>query len=609
MKRLTNYFDLIFFTVSILLIDILFRSINGFSIFSLKPLFFNAMILMVVISIIILFKEKMRIIVEISIVSLLSIYSFAQSYHYIFFNTVFSLKKITIINELIEVKDSVFSKFDLKLLLFVLPLFIFCFLIQIIKKKLGNTPSKIKYVIFVVLLFVPLVFLGTMEINSINEPKNDIENEMELYHSLSNKNRFVNRYGLYTFLYKDIQNIILENDEYDISDSDKKWIENYISNKSLSKNEYTGLLKNKNLIMIQAESFCPQAIDEYLTPTLYKLKNNSLYFDNFYCPLYPSNTCDTEFIVQTSLVPSINYGTTSKTFASNNYKYSLAHLFTQSGYLSNSYHSFYKDFYNRSQFHESLGFNYIFDHQDMSLFMQDYFVDFTNWIDDLDLIKGVISNTNMSSNFYDLVISASGHSPYKENRSELYDFQLKAIEYLKTDQRTAYYYASQMKLDEAVKYLLKYLQEKNLLDDTVVVIYGDHYPYGVKESTYNYLYSGIKNEYEVYKTPLFIINSSLPNRTISKLCSSFDLYPTLVNLFGLEIDQSFYVGEDILSNNECIVRFSDGSVLTNDLYYSPDLFEGSELSKEELETVKQNSAIMNYSQIFLSSNYYDIQNK
>ena len=104
-------------------------------------------------------------------------------------------------------------------------------------------------------------------------------------------------------------------------------------------NDYTGIFKGKNLILILCESLSTIVIDEELTPTLYMMKTQGINFDNHYAPVYQSATADSEFISLTSQIPSIDNGPLHMIFMKI-LSPALPQLFREIGYSANSFHSF-----------------------------------------------------------------------------------------------------------------------------------------------------------------------------------------------------------------------------------------------------------------------------
>ena len=140
----------------------------------------------------------------------------------------------------------------------------------------------------------------------------------------------------------------LMNSETD--ESIKQLDEFYMSQNITSKNAYTGIFENKNLILIMIEAFDTIAINEEVAPTLYKMATEGFYFDNYYTPKYSCTTGESEYIGLTSIIPSATV-CTPNTYRNNTYTDTIFNLFNNKGYYSSSYHNWNDQYYNRTVLH------------------------------------------------------------------------------------------------------------------------------------------------------------------------------------------------------------------------------------------------------------------
>ena len=569
-KYIKENIGFIVFTVCILIEEILLRKFSGLSI-SKAALVLNVLFVIFLYTVLALLKHEYKNIALLILIIIDGFYCFAQTLHFDFFKTFFSFKKASVISELFNVINEVVGRLKVEHLLFIIPVIIFITYLIISKNHNKQDQSSIFTRVLVLFMsFVLLVGGRYMYKQHLGEVTDDVTSDAYLYENMTSNLLFIDRFGVFEFICKDIENIVrytyvsLNNEEIE---EIRLFIEENKHDKSINQGIYDG----KNLIMVLCESLAPQAIDETLTPTLYMLKNEGYYFSNFYSPVYPSSTCDSEFISLTGMIPSIDYGTTSKTFAQNYYPYSLPNLFKDKGYEVNSFHSFDKSFYNREQLHYSLGFTYLYDRNDLGIYVDENDVDYINWIDDKELFEKMLEKTDLDKPFFNYVISVSGHLPYFVERDELWEnYETVINTYPDLNEQEAFYYASQMKLDEGLKYLLDCLNEKGSLEDTVIVLFGDHYPYGIdNEDAINNLYGILENEYEMYKTPMIIYDAGKTGENKDNLSSTFDLYPTVSSLFNLNDDNVLEVGYDVFGDNgNEMVLFADHSVLGNGFYYN-----------------------------------------
>ena len=142
-------------------------------------------------------------------------------------------------------------------------------------------------------------------------------------------------------------------------------------------------------------------------------------------------------------------------------------------------------------------------------------------------------------------------------------------------------------MDECIGQFLEDMENEGLLDDTVIVVYGDHdariggveYNYLVNYDPYNdrvlqpgeagYTIFG-DYDYELSKKVPFIIWSKDLEKTkvISTPMGMIDVMPTLGNM--LNVYNKYSLGTDIMEidDGENLVVFNDGSYITKDVYYS-----------------------------------------
>ena len=341
------------------------------------------------------------------------------------------------------------------------------------------------------------------------------------------------------------------------SDENLQQIYKYINSMEPSnKNEYTGYFKDKNLIFILAEGFNTIAVSPELTPTLYKLTNSGFVFNNFYSPVFLSTTGG-EFQAATGLIPTQAILKLWKNQMPN-IKYALGNSFSQVGYTANAYHDWTYDYYSRDKTMKTLGFNsYMAIGNGLEKLMD------SNWLPrDVDMINVTTDFYTSADKFVTYYVTVSGHAPYNFGTGNSTATRYKElVQDLPYDTAVKAYLASQIELDRAVEILIKKLEEKGILDDTVIALIGDHYPYTLNMDEINSVSTYTRDEIvEVNKSNFILWNSQMEEPIqIDKVGSQIDVLPTLLNLFGIEYDSRLIVGQDILSKKEGIAIFSNRS--------------------------------------------------
>ena len=350
-----------------------------------------------------------------------------------------------------------------------------------------------------------------------------------------------------------------------------------------NKNEYTGMFKGYNLIMIVAEGFSPYAVHKEKTPTLYKLVNEGFVFRNFYTALWQTSTSDGEFVALNSLIP---IGTRSMYRTRNNLlPFSLGHQFNRIGVESKAYHNHTYTYYQRDKTHPNLG--YKFKAIGNGLVLETANV----WpASDLEMINATVDEYIREEQFHVYYLTVSGHMNYTFTGNSMSYRNKDEVADLPYSSDVRAYIACQMELDKALEALIKKLQEAGVADKTVIALSADHYPYGWEKEKLDELAAyTIEPNFEIYKNHFILWNSSMKNKiVVDKPASSMDILPTLLNLFGLKYDSRLLMGQDILSNSDPLVIFSNRSFITDKVMYNSEtgkaiLLTGEEVSDEYID--------------------------
>lgn len=352
------------------------------------------------------------------------------------------------------------------------------------------------------------------------------------------------------------------------TNADYKALNDYFYNqKIVDKNEYTGLFEGKNLIMIMLESISEplfhEEFKEYF-PTFYKLYNEGITAVNNYSPMNNCGTGESERTSQTS-VYSIETTCTVNTYRKNEYRQALLNIFKDNDYYTSTYHDFNNKYYDRKTFEYKFGATKYFNADDLGIAISSQY---SEWPSDYEFMKLALPKFIDEEKFASYMITVTAHTPY------IFDSEMgrKNIELFKDtdfDLATKRYLSKAKEADLALEYLLEELEKSGKLDDTVIVIFGDHYPYALSDKSYQAIAPyDISINNEVDRTPFIIYNSETEPEKVSKYTSPMDYTPTLLNLFGLEYDPRLYMGNDIFSDYTDYVLFQDNSWQNANGFYS-----------------------------------------
>lgn len=347
----------------------------------------------------------------------------------------------------------------------------------------------------------------------------------------------------------------------DSTDSDiLKATDEYLANATPTrKNNYTGLLKDYNLITICAESFCPWFISEELTPTLYKLSHTGILFENYY-GTFQSVTTNGEYTMCMGLYPDMSRTKTDSSFnvAGTNYlPFCLGNALKGMGY-----HDYIGDFYNRNITHANMG--YTFKAADSGLAMK---IDWPS--SDLEMMEASVDDyINSGEPFHAYYMTFSGHYQYNWDNA-MSAKNRDAVKDLPYSEPVKAYIACNLELEYALEYLMQRLEEAGVADKTCIVLTNDHYPYGLTEDEYNELAGQtLDTTFEKYRNSFICYVPGLSeNIVVDEYCSTADILPTLLNLFGVDYDSRLLAGTDALSSGLHAAVLSDKSFLTKTFRY------------------------------------------
>ena len=501
------------------------------------------------------------------------------------------------------------------LILFFLPFI----LLIIFRKKIDLNIKENKKYLYSYIILIPLSFLSyRLYINSTKDNK-DIS-LYDLYYNTNNIPLSIQNMGVLSStgldIYRNIfgfeDKVIEVNYEEENNDEDlfvyeknnldldlssnklNKDIKEYIDNNpGTSKNKYTGMFENKNLIFVVAESFSEIGIDKDRTPTLYKLTNNGFIFDNFYVPYYLS-TIGGEFQSLTGLYP--NYSTLTKwKSGKNSFPYGLATTFKEKGYNTYAYHAHDGYFQNRYKYLKALGFD------NFKACNMELDINCNMWPEsDIEMIKATTNDyINSDKPFMTYYMTVSGHLDYTKESNSIVSKNWDLVKNLDYSDKAKSYLATQIELDRAMESLLKELENKGILEDTVIVLLADHYPYGLSLEEINELSSYKRDElFEINHNALIIYNSSMKNISITKVGMPIDVLPTIYNLFDIKYDSRLFAGSDLLSNNEGMVILDNLSWITDKgKYNSLNGKYSGDIDSDYINNIIQNKIIFSRNMI------------
>lgn len=387
-------------------------------------------------------------------------------------------------------------------------------------------------------------------------------------------------------------------------------------------NEYTGLFEGKNLIFITAEAFSKQAVDPERTPTLYRMMTEGIYFTDYYQPTWGAGTTGGEYSNLLSLVP---YGSTTsmQEVVQQDIFHSIGKQLQARGYSSAAFHNNDYKYYNRHQTHPYLGYD-VFIGEGNGM---EQGVTHTWPQSDEEMFRYTIPQYIDQQPFSLYYMTVSGHATYLFQNNAMSRKNQEYVADLDSSQPVQAYLACQMELEHSMAYLLEELEAKGIMDDTVVVIATDHYPYGLAPSdtwgtNQDYLSElmgePVGDSFTREQSALIIWSGCLEDMDlqVDAPTMSLDILPTISNLFGVSYDSRLMCGRDVFSDQMPLAFWIDGFWKTDLGSYNGytgqfTLAEGVEIEDVDAYIKSIRSVIKNkltYAQAVAYYNYFDYIN-
>lgn len=592
--------NLIFVTTMIFLIEILFRAISNFELLDYATLriFLSSFILSLIVTFLSsLTKRKwLRNTINLIFIFAYSIYTWLQlgfiNYLgvYISFNTSSQFGAVTdyIFDYLMSFKAIYYTIFTPFLTA------MFSYLVLNRKRTYEKLKLNLKHLILIPILIISiLMYYGTITL-SFMQNEFQIKNNKKLFVNPDVPTVAVNQFGTTVFGILDFKTFLFpveeENNTFELteeeeiiverevsaaleeiskSETNKKYtsLNNYFASQKVTDyNEYTGMFEGKNVVVILMESVNEAIINEEFFPNFTKLYNDGWHWENNYSPRNSCATGNNEFSAMTGLY-SIYNTCTSNVYKNNTYYQSIFGLFNDKGYTTTSMHNFVEWYYKRKTIHPNMGSGKYYGADSLDIKTSHY----GEWPSDVEFFEkafDIVLNDESDAPFMTWLTTVTSHQPYSVSSTygDLYKDEFKKLGYSTTVSR----YLSKLKVvDEAIGVMLEKLTEAGELDNTVIVMLADHYPYGLNKSYISEMIHHDLNDYEIEKTPLVIYNSEMTSKTFTEYSSYINLVPTLANLMNLDYDPRLYMGNDLLSEDyKSRVVFADGSWKNEIAYYN-----------------------------------------
>lgn len=362
-------------------------------------------------------------------------------------------------------------------------------------------------------------------------------------------------------------------------------VNNYVrSNQAEPNYEVFGTAEGKNLIVVSLESLQSFVVNEemngeVITPFLNELTKDkdTYYFPNFYHQTGLGKTSDSEFVVENSLYP-LGGGAVFFTNSGNTYN-SMAESLNEKGYFTNVMHANNKSFWNRDIMYNALNVEKFYDVESYDIAEGDS----VNWgMKDIPFFEQSVNHmAEMEQPFYSRLITLTNHYPFHLEEKDQF-----IPEYNSNSGTLNRYFQTVRYMDEAVKSLFEDLKAKGLYEDSIIVMYGDHY--GISENHNEAMAQYLGKEITPFETaqlqrvPMFIhIPGSNQGKVVEEVAGQIDIRPTILHLLGVDTSKDMQMGADIFSkDHEEFVVFRDGRFVTDKVVYAGNVCYDKETGLE-----------------------------
>lgn len=643
------YLNLIYVTLITFIVEIIFKLISGYNIFNYSSLriLLSTMILSFIITFISSLCSKKWIKNTINTLYIF-IYSFYAYLQLGFINYLGVYMSFNTSSQFGAVKDYIGDYLDSFKILFnvILIPFLITIVVVILTRKMEYKKLTLtkKHLLFIPIFILSLGLYYVTLILPFMQNKLQVKSNIKLFNNPDVPTVSVNQFGITVFGILDLKSFVFPHDEIeeipvikveyedkkDISrkvddkldllaetETDKKYKElnTYFANQKVTDyNDYSGIFQGKNVVVVLMESVNEAIIDEENFPNYTKMYNEGWHWINNYSPRNSCATGNNEFSAMTSLY-SIYNTCTSNVYKNNTYFESIFGLFNDAGYQTSSFHNFVEWYYYRSTIHPNMGSNNYYGAKELNIKTASYYGEWPSDIELMDKAFDTILQSTDDKPFMTFITTVTSHQPY--NTSSTYG-DLYKDEFLKQGYSTSVSrYLSKVKVvDEALGLMVQKLKDNNVLDDTVIVILADHYPYGLKKDYVKEMIDYDLSDYDIEKTPFLIYNPLINNEEHTEYNSYINLVPTLANLMGLNYDPRLYMGTDLFSSDyESKVVFADGSWKNEYAYYNASTGQikyYDDIRYTDEEILKINNIIdlkISMSSKAIKSNYFNYLSK
>lgn len=401
-----------------------------------------------------------------------------------------------------------------------------------------------------------------------------------LFETMHDRKVFSEKYGYYNYHLLDIVRLRWEPDYEEMVEEVDQFFDEIEPHQS---NNMSDVYDGYNVVSILAESLDTRFIDETLTPNLYMMREQGMQFENFFTPVFQQGaTCNSEYMSLAGLSAITTNDWSNNVcdaYSENSFTYALPYQLNDIGYDTYYFHSGYEWFYNRKVMIPSYGFETVKFQEDIyelgyidleqqeagetgELFVDRYDTDMMHFIDEfVEYDNPVFIN----------LLTYSGHGAYNQEDFDIYLDQVNAAyPNNEFDYEIINYMEKMVELDMMIGLVMDELEANDELDETLFVIYPDHFPYMLDRKLYEE-HTGIAiDDKELKRQTLIMYAQGMTPQVVSTPGSTIDIAPTILNMIDSSGEFKYYIGQDLFGTTENFVLFSDLSLTDGRSFLSMD---------------------------------------
>ena len=618
-----KYIHIIYMAIPFIVMDLFTRyfgrKINFFDLGESVPNLFTLIWVIFILGICLSFKNNKRKIIYSIFVFISLIFFLVNNVYYSVTDSFFDFSLLELASEGSSyMLDSVINADKIIYLVMVFVVVITIFIVKYTPTRKKDN-FKIGIICFFVFLISHLIIPTLLGDANSDLSWNTWRNPRNIYMSFNDNNKSMSIAGLYEYTFRNFYITYIKEKKTD-NEEEKEFLELVYNIEEENYNtKYTGYFEGKNVIFLQLEGIDSWLINEKDTPTLYSMMNNSFVFNKHYSYYNGGgSTFNSEFAVNTGFLTPISYTQNAYTFNKNTFDYTLAKLFKNKGYSVNAFHMNTSEYYSRGINYSHWGYDNYYGLKDLDTYTD------SSYELDRELILNETFYENLvpkEGNFLDYIITYSNHTPfstekgvcekliYEDVTSSLTEEQIANLEYeipVLSEEECARRQTKET--DYMVSLLLQMLTDKGVIDNTVVVVFTDHYLYTLSDQTILEQYKETENNL-INNTPFFIWSKDMKKTNINEVTSQLNILPTILNLFGMEYHPNYYIGEDALNPNyDGYVFFSDYSWYDGNVYVEGGIITNGK--KMDPVSLEEKNYFVNYiirkNDLTLKYNYFKV---